>query len=434
MTDTSVTASFKDGLRNWRKLGTLFSLQIAHDLPGALTATMAPTLFVKQFGMPLEYIGLFFIPFIVTALKWTWAPVVDNHSLAGLSHRKSWLAPLTVMVSVSFLLIASVEPSLDTLYVIISLLVVKQVFFATQEIAADAYVVENLAPEERGIGASVVWLGKEFGQVIGFAGLLYVADHYGWSAAFTGVAILFALFNLPALLREEPPRPVQDVMPRAEPLAFFRHRVNWRIVSIVFAMAFTLQMPVAIIGPFLGAKGFTISEIGVILGIAASLGAIISLSIASVVITRLGPKRTAILLIFVAPLASPGFFWIAIHDSISLSVVVGIVLWATICTAPIRMVLYAARIGWTSDHQVGTDMTIQQSVWFLGYAASGALSGLLAGAVGWVGFFIVNIVLTAAALVYFINSHDRVETDVGELRNTLQTSHASEPDTVPTDS
>ena len=433
MAVTGTKLTLQDVLGNWRKLGTLFSLQIAHDLPGALTATMAPTLFVKQFGMPLEYIGLFFIPFVVTALKWTWAPMVDNHSLARIGHRKSWLAPLTVMVCVSFLLIANVEPSLDTLYLIIGLLVVKQVFFATQEIAADAYVIENLEQQERGIGASVVWLGKEFGQVIGFAGLLYIADHYGWGAAFTGVAILFAVFNLPALLREEPGRVINEAMPRAEPLTFFRHRVNWKIVSIVFAMAFTLQMPVAIIGPFLGAKGFTISEIGVILGIAASLGAIISLSIASVIITRLGPKRTAVMLIFVAPLATPGFFWIAIHDSVSLSVVVGIVLWATICTAPIRMVLYAARIGWTSDHQVGTDMTIQQSVWFLGYAASGALSGLLAGAVGWVGFFVVNIVLTAAALVYFISSHDRVEAEVETLRQALQENHAAGAAAAPTD-
>ncbi|MEM8661219.1 MAG: MFS transporter, partial [Pseudomonadota bacterium] len=288
----------------------------------------------------------------------------------------------------------------------------KQVFFATQEVAADAYVIENLEANERGMGASVVWLGKEFGQIIGFAGLLYVADHYGWAAAFTSAAILFGLFNLPVILRREPSKPTASTTSPARSFAFFKVPVNLRIVSIVFALAFTLQMPVAIIGPFLSEKGFTLSEIGVILGIAASIGAIISLSIASRVITRLGAKKTAIALLFIAPLAAPGFLWIAAQETASLTAVIALVLWATICTAPIRMVLYAARIGWTSDHQVGTDITVQQSVWFLGYAASGGLSGLLAGAVGWVGFFVTNVLLTAAALIYFIAYHDRIERTV----------------------
>ncbi|MEM9255157.1 MAG: MFS transporter [Pseudomonadota bacterium] len=402
--------------RDWGKYGTLFSMQVAHDLPGALTATMAPTLFVKQFGMPIEYIGLFFLPFVITALKWVWAPLVDNHASDRFGRRRTWLAPLTVVVCVSFLLIAGVEPSLDTLYIIVGLLIFKQVFFATQEIAADAYVIENLQAKERGFGASVVWLGKEFGQIIGFAGLLFVADHYGWGMAFVSAACLFGLFNLPVILRREPPRKLHAAAPPARPLAFFKEPVNLRIVSIVFALAFTVQMPVAIIGPFLGEKGFTLSEIGVILGVAASVGAIISLSIASRVITRLGPKRTAILLLFVAPFAAPGFLWIAAQPQVSLMAVIALVLWGTICTAPIRMVLYAARIGWTSDHQVGTDITVQQSVWFLGYAASGGLSGVLAGALGWVGFFIVNVVLTAAALIYFIRYHDRIEQTVAANR------------------
>ncbi|MEM8564753.1 MAG: hypothetical protein AAGF57_21100, partial [Pseudomonadota bacterium] len=145
---SSADAGFKR-----RKYATLFSMQVAHDLPAALTATMAPTLFVKQFGMPLEYIGLFFLPFIITALKWLWAPIVDNHASDRFGRRKSWLAPLTVMVMVSFLLIAGVQPSLESLYLIVGLLIFKQVFFATQEVAADAYVIENLDASERGMGA-----------------------------------------------------------------------------------------------------------------------------------------------------------------------------------------------------------------------------------------------------------------------------------------
>ncbi|MEM9398552.1 MAG: MFS transporter, partial [Pseudomonadota bacterium] len=138
-------------------------------------------------------------------------------------------------------------------------------------------------------------------------------------------------------------------------------------------------------------------------------------SIASQVIKRLGAKRTAILMMFVAPLASPGFFWLAIQETATLTAVVAIILWATICTAPLRMVLYAARIGWTSKHQAGTDITAQQSVWFLGYAAAGACAGVIASSLGWVGFFVVNIALTCAAMLFFIRSHDPIQNEVQRL-------------------
>ncbi|MEM1113079.1 MAG: MFS transporter [Pseudomonadota bacterium] len=400
----------------WRKQGELFTMQMAHDLPAALTTTMAPTLFIKQFGMPLEWLGLFFLPTIVTALKWTWAPVVDNHGSERFGYRKSWLAPLTLLVAFSFFVIAGIEPSLDTLAVLIGCLVVKQLFFSTQEIAADAYVVENIPAQYRGLGASVIWLGKEFGQIIGFAGLLFVAENYGWQPAFTLAAILFVVFNLPVLLGKEAAREQRGSGPLARPLVFFKHRVNWRIASIILYTAFAVQLPVAVMGPFLNAKGFSLSAIGVIIGIASSLGAVFSLSLSSVVLSRLGPKRMAKLLLIIAPLAAPAFLWLAATDSPGLTVVIVVVLWATICTAPIRMVLYAARIGWTSDHQVGTDITIQQSTWFLGYALCGLIGGLLAAQVGWFWFFAANVLLQLLALIYFIAFHDRVEADVQALR------------------
>ncbi|MEM9014501.1 MAG: MFS transporter [Pseudomonadota bacterium] len=399
-----------------KKYFAIFSLQVAHDLPNALTSTMAPTLFIKQFGMPLEYLGLFFLPFVVTAFKWTWAPVVDNVGSDQFGRRKSWLLPLTFCVAAAYIAIGLVEPGLETLYFIISLLIVKQVFYSTQEIAADAYVIENLKASERGFGSSVVWIGKEFGQVIGFAGLLFVADQYGWRQAFFLAAALFIAFNTPALLRKEPARKAVKESQRANVFSFFKSGLNWRIISIVFVVAFTVQMPVTIIGPFLGDKGLTLSEIGVVLGIAASLGAIISLAIASAVISRIGPKRLAIAMVFIAPFAAPGFLWAASQESVTPQIVVLLILWATICTAPIRMAVYAARIGWTSKNQVGTDMTIQQSVWFLGYVFSGVFSGILAANVGWTAFFIVNIVLVTAALLYFIRFHDPIETAVNAMR------------------
>ncbi|MEM6537066.1 MAG: MFS transporter [Pseudomonadota bacterium] len=409
-------AKFPEDAAAWRKMGAIFSLQVAHDLPNALTSTMVSTLFVRRFGLSLEYQGIFYLPLVVTAIKWLWAPVVDNRWSPKYGRRRSWLGPLTLLVALTYCCLALVEPSMDTLFVIVGILMIKQVFYSTQEIAADAYVVENLEPQERGIGSSVVWLGKEFGQVIGFAGLLYVTDRYGWTAAFLTAAGLFILFNLPAILRKEPAAVAAASTKRAKVRDYFQRAVNLRILAIVFAVAFTVQMPVAAIGPFLSSKGLTLSEIGIVLGISASVGAILSLSIASVVISRYGAKKVAIGLLFISPLAAPPFLWLAAQETATATVVVLIILWSTLCMAPVRMALYAARIGWTSEGQAGTDMTMQQSTWFIGYAVAGAVGGVIAGQLGWVAFFAINTIATAAALILFIRLHDGIEDEVAEWR------------------
>lgn len=406
----------------WRKVAVLTTLMMAHDLPNTLTATLIPTVFVRSLDMPLEYLGLFSIPVIVIALKWLWAPLLDRHGSTRIGWRKSWLIPSSVGVALCFVAIGAVQPSLDVLYVIIALLILKQVFYATYEIAGDAYIVENLTPEERGSASSMIWLGREFGQFIGFAGLLFIADRVGWSAAFYSAAALYLLFNLPIFIRAEPKRertPIDYASIVAHFRVFFARHHNWRILSVVFFISFAVQMPVTIIGPFLSDRGLSLSEIGIVIGVSAGLGAIVSLGLSTPLMGRFGPKRMAVAMLFIAPLAFPGFVWMSIADASTLApLTVGIIVfWSALCTAPVRMIVYAARIGWTSSDYVGTDFTVQQSTWFLGFAASGAAAGLLASQLGWAGFFTLNLLLQLAAIVYFITSHDGIDLAIRQLRD-----------------
>ncbi|MEM7707279.1 MAG: MFS transporter [Pseudomonadota bacterium] len=396
----------------WRKYGVLMTLMMAHDLPNTLTGVMVPTVFTRRLDMPLEYLGLFTLPLLVTACKWTWAPLVDNHGSIRFGWRKSWLAPCALGVALCLAAVGLVRPSLEALALIVGLLMLKQLFYSTFEIAGDAYIVENLKPEERGLGSSLIWLGREFGQLIGFAGLLYVTDRFGWRPAFFCAAGLFLLFCLPVLLRREPARSADhraSVRPVTRLRAFFSRSTNWWVLAVVFCVSFTVQMPVAVIGPFLGSKGLSLSQIGIVIGISASLGAVLSLALAAPVIARIGPKRMAKVMLVVAPMALPGFLYLAHVEAVTTPVVMGIIFFSALCTAPIRMVVYAARIGWASEGQVGTDFTVQQSTWFLGFAAAGGASGLLAAQIGWFGFFLVNFVLTVLAIAFFILMHDPIE-------------------------
>lgn len=395
------------------RYGVVAALSVAHEVPGALGTIMVPTIFVTQFGMPVEYLGLFALPLLVSAFKWAWAPVVDRIGSERFGRRISWIIPSATVVAVLYAVMALISPSMETLFMIVALFAVIKIFFSTYEIAADAYVVENLRDDEKGSGSGAVWFGREVGQVIGLAGLLFIADVYGWTAAFLSAAGLFAVLNLVALSRRESPVRPRSVDHRATVWRYVRERVNRRILLLTFAFSFAVQIPAAIIGPFLSSKGLTLSEVGATIGIAASLGAGLSLAIAAFTIRRIGIKKMAIATAVLGLLALPPFLWLAQSEAPTLIAVLAIIFWGALMTAPIRMTFYAARLQWTGPHQAGTDFTLQQCAWFLGFAATLAVSGFVAGQIGWTGVFIMNGVLVSAVIVAFVLLYDRfsIETE-----------------------
>ncbi|MEM1391548.1 MAG: MFS transporter, partial [Pseudomonadota bacterium] len=328
-----------------------------------------------------------------------------------------------------YVVMGLIQPSLERIYLIVGLFMVIKIFFSLYEIAADAYVIENLRDEEKGAGSGAYWFGKEVGQVIGLAVLLYIADVYGWMACFFSAAGLFMATNLIALTRREQPVRPRPENHQAKLWTYVKEPVNRRVLLLVFIFAFAVQIPSAIIGPFLNDKGFSLAQIGVTVGVAAGVGAALSLAIASFTIRRVGVKRMAIIVAFFGLLALPPFLWLTLSDipnrlyqgflptnmsyltleggGPTLLVVVAIIFWGSLMTAPIRMTFYAARLQWTGRDQAGTDLTLQQCAWFFGYAATLAFSGFVAGMFGWMAVFIMNGVLVTAVMIAFILLHDR---------------------------
>jgi predicted MFS family arabinose efflux permease len=396
-------------------LFTVGAISVAHEVPGALATIMAPTLFIKEFGLDVRYLGLFALPVLVNAVKWLWAPLVDNTGSERFGRRLSWLLPAAAVVAALYGAVGLVKPATETLFLVIGLFCLVAVAFSAYEIAGDAYVVENLGLRDTGPGAGAVWFGKELGQIIGLAGLLTIADQFGWSAAFFSAAGLFLALNMLVALRGEAPVRAPGRRERASVQRYVKQPVNRRILMLVFGVAFALQMPSAVIGPFLSSKGLTLSEIGATIGIAASLGAGLSLAMASFAIRKFGVKQLALWLIPVGLLAAPAFLWLAHAQGPTVPWVIAAIFWGALCTAPLRMVFYAARLGWTSTAQAGTDFTLQQSVWFLGHAAAMAAGGLLAAQIGWFWFFVLNACLTTLAMTLFIANFDRIDREARAL-------------------
>lgn len=404
-----------------RKLGAIASISVAHEIPAALLQVLVPIIYTRTLGLPLSGAWVFSIPIAVTALKWTWAPLVDRYGSDRFGRRRSWLLPSAFIVSLLYAFIASIEPTLENIAAMVGLFIIVKVVFSTYEIAGDAYVAEALDEGQRGVGSAAVWIGKEIGQILGLAGTLAIADRVGWSAGFLFVAVLFSLLNLFVLIRpEDPPSEAAQVNRlagrNASPWTYLAKGVNREVLLIVFFFSLAVQMPPAVIGLFLTSKGLSLTETGLAIGVSATLGAGISLALAGPAIRRLGLKRFAAVMIPIGQLALPGFLWLEAGGNVGITPVAIVIFIGALFSAPIRMCFYAARLGWTSKSQVGTDFTIQQSTWFLGYAASFSFSVWLADLAGFLVFFLTNAVLVTTMMVVFVLRYDTICARIAALR------------------
>lgn len=396
------------------------ALAIAHDMPSALSGILGASIF-RALGAPLPLLALFSLPQLANALRLLWAPLLDNGLGGRFMQRTPWIVATAFAAMTTYLVTGAIAPSLDTLVLIIALLTVAQVFMATFDIAIEAFVVENLEPRQRGVGAAVFSAGKEVGQLISIAGLGIVIQQYGWRTGFTLAGVAIFLLSISVLLTRERRRTARPADGGASLLSFFREASWPRMLGTLFFVNYGRGLFVAAFGPFLVDKGMSIGQIGAAAGVANTVATVAAMTLGAMALRRLGVRRLALVMLPVSMTAVFPVFWLVLADAPTLVQVIWVVLWATLVTAPLLLCVMTARLGWTSEGQVGTDFTIQSSAFFLGYVAALVTAGPLAELTGWVGFFVVQGVVMFSANLGFVLLHDRICDDMAAWRRSERT-------------
>ncbi|MBT8101279.1 MAG: MFS transporter, partial [Gammaproteobacteria bacterium] len=73
---------------------------------------------------------------------------------------------------------------------LITLVIVHNIFAATNDVAIDSLAVNALHPDERGQGNGFMFGGAYLGQGLGGGGAMFVSERYGFDVSFTYVALL----------------------------------------------------------------------------------------------------------------------------------------------------------------------------------------------------------------------------------------------------
>jgi PAT family beta-lactamase induction signal transducer AmpG len=182
-------------------------LYVSEGIPYGFTS-VAMVAFMRQQGVSLALIGTFVAAlFLPWAFKWAWAPVIDLVKLHRLGGRKAWIVACTGMMVVTLLIAAMVDFKAH-FELLLAMVVLNNVFCATQDVAIDSLAVSTLQPDERGRANGFMFGGQYLGIALGGGGAMFINGTFGFEAALAGVAGLLLLNLLFVLMYVRDPHVV----------------------------------------------------------------------------------------------------------------------------------------------------------------------------------------------------------------------------------
>lgn len=191
------------------RLGAFFALYLTEGIPLGFTATAIATQMRRQGVGPAEigaFVASLYLPW---AFKWAIGPFVDVLSSDKWGRRRMWIVMAQVLMVTSLLAAMPVDFSAQ-LKLFTVLILIHNVFAATQDVAIDALAVNVLKEDERGLANGLMFGGAYLGQAIGGSGVLFLTPYTGFSSTFfvVGAFILSITLTIALPMREPagPPR------------------------------------------------------------------------------------------------------------------------------------------------------------------------------------------------------------------------------------
>jgi len=265
-----------------RRALTVFLLGFASGLPLALTgSTLQAWLTDEQFDV--KAIGWFMLVSLPYTWKFIWAPILDRYKIPVLGRRRGWIISTQIILIVCIAAMGMVNPRQE-FYILAVFAVAIAFFSSTQDIAIDAYTVEVLKPEERGVGSGLNVMGYRIAMLVSGGGALILADKYAkrplvileggkipgnFELAYVAMAILMVVGVIAVLIgpeptvEEKPPRTMREAV--VEPfIEFFKRKGAWAMLAFVVLYKFDWVLTNAFSTRFFMEIGFSKTEIGVV--------------------------------------------------------------------------------------------------------------------------------------------------------------------------
>jgi MFS transporter, PAT family, beta-lactamase induction signal transducer AmpG len=270
---------------------TMLFFGLASGLPFLLVGNTLSA-WLKEAGVDYGAIGIASYVTFSYNFKFLWAPLVDKFRLplfGRLGLRRGWLMFALLLLGAGLLGMAAMPPEVS-LPRFMAVTFVAALAGATIDIVVDAYRVEIAPQEAQGALAATYTLGYRLGLIAGGAGILIVADLFGWQGGYVAICALLAIPIVTVLVAREPEHRVRERLPLRQavtegfvrPFQDFLSRYGLALALGLLLFVALFRLPDQMLGvmayPFYLDAGFSklqIAEVskgyGVVVGIVGAL-------------------------------------------------------------------------------------------------------------------------------------------------------------------
>jgi PAT family beta-lactamase induction signal transducer AmpG len=397
---------------------------------------------LREVGVERATIGMLSWVGIIYSIKFFWAPVVDRlrlpllHRLLG--RRRSWMLLAQAGIAFGLFNIAHLNP-VGHLGAMAALALLVAFSSATQDVAIDAWRIEAVPQSMQGVMAAAYQLGYRIAIMVASAGALWIAADFGWTAAYTAMAVMVGVGIVTTLLIPEPqPRVAQQTLAQEQrvidwlerkahwpatmqqagswfvgavvcPFVDFFTRYGKRLAVLMLAFIASYRLTDFTMGvmanPFYLDVGYTLKEIA---AVAKGYGVIMSILgtiLGGVAVARLGTVRSLVLGSLLVIGSNLLFMTLAFQDDPNLVGLAVVISADNLAMGVAGTALIAYLSSLTSASYTATQYALFSSMYALPGKLLMGTSGFVVDAVGYPWFFVYTSSLGIPALVmlYFLS-------------------------------
>lgn len=221
-----------------RRIAAMLGLGFSSGIP-FLLVYVTQSAWLSEAKVPIGILGLMSELTLAYKFKFLWAPFLDRYDAPLFSRllgrRRGWIVVSQIGIMLALAGIAFGDPAHWLAWTIVFSLALGFAG-ATQDVVIDGWRITVAPVERQSLMSSWSEIGWRMGNLVAGAGALYLADAYGWRAAYLFMVVAMAPGVAAALLAPEPDSdrtaphehpgfvetivaPIRDLVRRLGPLA-----------------------------------------------------------------------------------------------------------------------------------------------------------------------------------------------------------------------
>ncbi|WP_020177992.1 MFS transporter [Methylopila sp. M107] len=393
----------------WKRLASGV-LGYAAGLPFLLVlSTFA--FWLREAGVGLEAIGMLSWASIAYSLKFIIAPFMDTYALGplgrALGRRRAWILLAQIGVVLGLAGMASSDPAVGLPLAAVACFLTAACS-ATQDAAIDGWRVEVAGTEEQGLLVAAYQLGYRLALLTAGAGALYLAQDFGWGAAYSAMALIMVLVAALTILLI--PRTARDDEPREPktPSQALRAPLTdlWALVATTPLVALLMiglyrmpdQLANVMSSPLYKDLGFSNKEIASVTKVFGIVLSIFGAFVGGFMLTRMSVKRVLVIGI-VASAATNLFYGALAQVGHSLPMLAATIGFDNVASSIAGTALIAFMSKLAASEFSATRYAVLSSIYALpGHLLAGG-SGFVAQATGYPTYFFLTFLTGLPALI-----------------------------------